>query len=174
MLHEKMQAAINDQIKWELYSAYLYYSMAAYFEEKNLKGFASWMISQAQEEVSHAHRFYNFVNDRGGRVTLQAIDGPPSEWASPLKVFEESYEHEVKVTGRINKLVDLAIELSDHAANNFLQWFVAEQVEEEASVDEVVQRLKLIKDSPDGLFMLDLELGKRPALATLPAGEGGA
>jgi ferritin len=132
------------------------------------------MFSQAQEEVSHAHRFYKYVYDRGGRVTLLPIDGPGTEWESPLAVFEEAYAHEVKVSDRINKLVDLSLKLSDHATNNFLQWFVGEQVEEEASVDEVVQRLKLIKDSADGLFMLDIELGKRPLMATLPAGEGQA
>ena len=170
-MNPEMEAAINEQIKWELYSAYLYYSMAAYFDTLNLGGFSHWMLSQAQEEVTHAHRFYKFVNDRGGKVKLSPIDGPPAEWASPLKVFEHSLEHEVEVTAKINKLVDLSQSLSDHATYNFLQWFVAEQVEEEASADEVLQRLKLIGNSPDGLFMLDLELAKRPILANMPQGE---
>lgn len=171
MLDPKMEAAINEQIKWELYSAYLYYSMAAYFDTLNLGGFSHWMLSQAQEEVTHAHRFFKYVSDRGGKVKLRPIEGPPSEWASPLKVFEDTYAHEVEVTSKINKLVDLSQSLSDHATYNFLQWFVAEQVEEEASADEVVQKLKLIGSSADGLFMLDLELAKRPILATMPQGE---
>lgn len=168
MLNEKMEAAINEQIKWELFSAYLYYSMAAYFDSLNLKGFSHWMVAQAQEEITHAHRFFKFTSDRGGRVKLQAIDGPPTEWESPQKVFEFTYEHEVHVTDRINKLVDLARNLSDHATYNFLQWFVGEQVEEEASADEVLQKLKLIKNSADGLLLMDLELAKRPILATMP------
>ncbi len=161
MLSKKMQDALNGQLNAELYSAYLYASMSAYFESVNLRGFANWMRVQAQEEVVHAYKFYNFVNERGGRVVLRPIEGPPTEWDSPIAPFEAAYEHEQKVTGLINKLVDLAVSQKDHATNNFLQWFVTEQVEEEASANEVVQKLKLVGDARGGLFMLDRELGQR-------------
>ncbi len=160
MMNQKIQEAMNKQINAETYSAYLYLSMAAYFEDINLLGFASWMKCQAQEEMTHAMKFFNFVNERGGRVILTPIDGPPTSWESPLNVFEETYEHETKVSAMINDLVNLAIEEKDHASNNFLQWFVAEQVEEEASADEVVNKIKLAGDG-GGLFMLDKELGAR-------------
>lgn len=160
MMNQKIQDAMNKQINAETYSAYLYLSMAAYFEDINLLGFASWMKCQAQEEMTHAMKFFDFINERGGRVILTPIDGPPTNWESPLNVFEETYEHETKVSAMINDLVNLAIEEKDHAANNFLQWFVAEQVEEEASADEVVNKIKLAGDG-GGLFMLDKELGAR-------------
>lgn len=159
MLSEKMEKALNDQIQAEIYSAYLYLSMEAYFESINLGGFASWMQVQYQEEMSHAMKFYGFINERGGRVVLQAIDAPPSQWDSPLAVFEATLEHEQKVTARINDLVDVAIAERDHATNNFLQWFVAEQVEEEDSANGVVEQIKLVGDA--GLFLLDRELGQR-------------
>ncbi len=161
MLSEKVQEKLNDQLNAELYSSYLYLSMSAYFQSLNLSGFANWMRVQAQEELLHAVKFYDFVNERDGRVTLHAVEGPPSEWASPLAVFEHVYEHEQKVTGLINDLVNLAIGERDHATNIFLQWFVSEQVEEEASANEVVQRLKLLGDDKSGLFMLDRELAQR-------------
>jgi ferritin len=161
MLSEKMDKALNDQIQAEIYSAYLYLSMQAYFESINLGGFANWMQVQYQEEMSHAMKFYGFINERGGRVILQAIDAPPSEWASPLAVFEATFEHEQKVTARINDLVDVAIAERDHATNNFLQWFVAEQVEEEDSVSGVLEQIKLVGEAQGGLFMLDRELGQR-------------
>jgi ferritin len=135
--------------------------MAAYFETINLKGFANWMRVQTQEELVHAMKFYDFIVERGGKAVLSAIEGPRTEWPSPLAVFEHAYEHEQKVTGLINDLVDLAISEQDHATNNFLQWFVAEQVEEEASADEVVQKIKLMGDASGGLFMLDRELAQR-------------
>lgn len=160
MLHERMTKALNDQINAELYSSYLYLSMSAYFDSEDLPGLARWMRVQAREEDSHAMKIFDFVNERGGRVTLSAIDGPPTEWKSPEAVFRNVSEHEQKVTGLINKLVDLALELRDHATNNFLQWFVAEQVEEEASANEVLQKVKRVGDG-HGLFMLDAELGKR-------------
>jgi len=173
MLNEKMQSAMNAQINAELYSAYMYYSMAAYLAASGLPGFAHWMNLQAWEEVTHAHKFANFINERGGRVELAPIEGPPKEWESPLAVMQAAYDHEVKVTGMINKLVDLAVAESDHASNNFLQWYVAEQVEEEASADEIVQKLKLISQSTGGMFMLDRELGQRQA-SVPPEMTGGA
>ncbi len=161
MISEKIQDAMNEQIKWELYSAYLYMSMSAYYVSTNLPGFANWMRVQAQEEVSHAMKFYDFINERGGRVELRAVDAPPKEWESPLAGFQDAYDHERIVTGRIGDLVDLARGERDHASEIFLQWFVTEQVEEEASADEVVQELKRIQDNSGALFMLDRELGQR-------------
>ncbi|MEA3400887.1 MAG: ferritin [Armatimonadota bacterium] len=161
MIDEGMAGAINDQINAELYSAYIYYSMGAWFEEQNLPGMAQWMKAQTQEEMFHADKFFNYLAERGGRVLMQAIDEPPTEWDSPLAVFEHAYEHEQYVTSRINDLVDLAVELKDHATNQFLQWYVEEQVEEEASADEIVQQLKRIGDSANALYMLDKELSAR-------------
>jgi len=168
MLSEKMEAALNDQINAELYSSYLYLAMAAYFHDVNLAGFAHWMEAQALEEQIHAMKFYNFIYERGGRINLTAIAGPPVKWASPLNVFEDAYGHEQKVTALINNLVNLAIDERDHASNNFLQWFVSEQVEEEASADQVVRKLKLMGDAKGALFMLDQELAQR--IVTLPPG----
>ena len=173
MLSDKMQDALNGQIVAETYSAYLYWSMAAYFESVNLSGFARWMKAQAREELVHAAKFFDFVVERGGRVTLDAIDAPPTEWDSPLAAFEHAYEHEQKVTGLINNLVDMAVAQRDHATRNFLDWFVDEQVEEEASADGVVQKLRLIGDAPGGLFMLNQELGQR-VFTMPPSTEGEA
>ena len=172
MLKPKIEAAFNAQLNAETYSAYLYWSMAAYFESKNLKGFANWMTVQAQEEMVHAMKFYAFINERSGRVTLTAIEAPATDWDSPQAVFEAVYAHEQKVTGLINDLVDLAAEKKDHAANAFLQWFVTEQVEEESSADEVLQKLKLMADAPGGIFMLDQQVGQR--VFTPPPAEGQA
>ena len=174
MMDEKMQEALNKQVNAEIYSAYLYLSMSAYFQSVNLDGFANWMRVQWQEELAHGLKFYDYVNERGGRVVLQAVEAPPSEWDSPLAVFENVYQHEQKVTSLINELVDLAVEAKDHATNNFLQWFVSEQVEEEASADEVVQKLKLVGDDPSGLFMIDRELAQRGSTASAAPTEGGA
>ena len=171
MISKKMQEALNDQVTAEFYSAYLYLAMEAYFESVNLPGFANWMRVQTQEELTHGIKIYDFLNERGGRVTLKAIDQPPSEWASPLAVFEAAYKHEQKVTGLINALVNLAVTEKDHAANSFLQWFVDEQVEEEKSASDIVGKLKLIKDSPQGLYMLDQELAQR-VFTPPPAAEG--
>jgi ferritin len=135
--------------------------MEAYFESIDLSGCANWMRAQAQEELTHAMKFYGYIVQRGERVTLSTIDGPQVEWDSPVAVFEHVYEHEQKVTGLINDLVNLSLSESDHATNNFLQWFVAEQVEEEESASGVLQRMKLAGDSKSGLFMLDSELGQR-------------
>jgi ferritin len=161
MLPEKMENALNGQLNAELYSAYLYLSMNAYFRSVNLDGFANWMYYQAQEEVTHAMKFYDFINSRGGRVKLSQIDAPATEWNSPLAVFEATLEHEQKVTGLINDLVELALEEHDHATNIFLQWFVSEQVEEEESVGGVLEQLRLMGEAKGGLFMIDRELAKR-------------
>ena len=172
MLSEKIEKALNDQVNAEMYSAYLYLSMEAYFQSINLGGFANWMRVQTQEELTHAMKIYDFINERGGRVTLKQIDAPPIEWESPLNIFEAAYEHEQKVTGLINHLVDLAIEERDHATNNFLQWFVAEQVEEEDNASGIVERIKLVGDAKGGLFMLDQELGQRTFTMPADAAEG--
>ena len=161
MLNDKMERALNDQLNAEIYSSYLYLSMAAYFQSINLSGFATWMRVQTQEEMVHAMKFYDFINERGGRVSLSQIQGPPTEWESPLAAFEGALEHEQKVTGLINDLMDLAIKGRDHATQIFLQWFVTEQVEEEDSANEVIQKIKLMGDAQGGLFMVDRELGQR-------------
>jgi ferritin len=161
MIGTKMQKAISDQIVAELYSSYLYLSMAANFEQSDLPGFATWMKVQAQEETTHAMKFFDFVHERGGEVNLGAIDAPPKDWDSPLAVFKAAYEHECKVSGLIADLVHLAREEKDIATEIFLQWFVTEQVEEEASADAIVRQLQMIGDAKHGLFMLDRELGNR-------------
>ncbi|MFC1711345.1 ferritin [Patescibacteria group bacterium] len=160
-INKKMETAINKQINAELYSAYIYLSMSAYFEAENLGGFAHWMRLQAQEEVEHAMKFYKYIFERGGNVSLMAIDKPKLSWQSALAVFEEAYKHEQKVTKMIDNLVDLARKDSDKASESFLEWFIDEQVEEEASADEIVQQLKLIKGNTNGLFMMNEKLGKR-------------
>ncbi len=161
MLSEKMQEALNVQINWEFFSAYSYLALAAYFDAENLRGFAKWMRVQASEEVEHAMKFYDFINDRNGRVLLRPLDGPESEWKSPLAAFEHAYQNEQKVTGLINKLVDLARSESDHASETFLQWFVNEQVEEEFSTLNVVLDLKRAGTSAHALLLLDRELAGR-------------
>jgi ferritin len=135
--------------------------MNAYFKSVNLDGFANWMYYQAQEELEHSMKFYDFVIQRGGKVVLTQIEAPPTEWDSPLAVFEATLAHEQKVTGLINDLVEIALEEHDHATNIFLQWFVSEQVEEEESVGGVLEQLKLMGDAKGGLFMIDRELAKR-------------
>ena len=167
-----MEKALNEQVNAEMYSAYLYLSMEAYFKSLNLIGFANWMRVQTQEEMMHAMKIYEFIDERGGRITLKAIDGPQTKWDSPLAAFKAVYEHEQKVTGLINNLVNLAIEEKDHATNTFLQWFVNEQVEEESSADQMVQQLKMMENAPGGMFMLDRELAQR--VFTPPATQGEA
>ncbi len=172
MISKKMEKALNGQLNAELYSAYLYLSMAAYFESADLAGFANWMRVQDAEERLHAMKFYDYIIERGGRVTLGPIQAPPSDWDSPLAVFEATLTHEQKVTGLINDLMDLAREEKDNASEIFLQWFVNEQVEEEDNAGKVLGQLKLIKDSPQALFMMDREMGQR--VFTPPAAaEGG-
>jgi ferritin len=166
MLKEKMLKALNEQINAEMYSSYLYLSMESYFQSISLTGFAAWMRGQVQEELFHAMKMYDFVCERGGRVSLETIKKPDSSWKSPLAAFKHILKHEQLVTSLINDLVELAMKEKDHASLNFLQWFVAEQVEEEASVGEIVDKLKLIKDDTSGLFLLDAEMNKR--VFTLP------
>lgn len=161
MLSKKMEKALNDQLNAELYSGYIYLSMAAYFDSIYLSGCATWMRVQAKEELTHAMKFFDHINERGGRVTLTAVGEPPAKWAAPLAAFDAAYKHECKVTGLIHKLVELADAEKDHASRAFLQWFVNEQVEEEASTDEIVQKLTMIGDSKNGLLMLDHQLSKR-------------
>ncbi len=169
MLSENMEKALNEQVKWEYYSAYLYLSMSAYFEDKGLPGFASWMRVQEQEERFHAEKFFGYVNERGGRVILETIEAPPSAWDSPLKAFEDTLGHEREVTRRINALMDVAMAEKDHATTSFLHWFIDEQVEEEANVSDVLNKLKMVETAGGGLFMLDKELGARVFTPPAPA-----
>ena len=169
MINKKMEEAINKQINAELYSSYLYLSMSAYFSLINLAGFANWMRIQAQEELTHAMKFYDYINERGGKVILTKIEQPKSEWKSAMEAFEDTYSHECVVTGLINDLVNLAIEEKDHSSNAFLQWFVTEQVEEEASAQEILDKLKFIGDNGAALFMIDKDLGQRIFAAGEPS-----
>ncbi len=166
-----MQAALNKQVNAEFYASYLYLSAAAWFESKSLGGFAGWMKAQTGEELGHAMRFFNHIVERGGTVTLTALDGPPAEFESALGAFEAAYGHEQKVTAMINDLVDLAIAERDHAANAMLQWFVTEQVEEEEQTSSAVERLKLADNNPNALLMLDTEFGARVFTLPLTGGE---
>ncbi|MCK4657721.1 MAG: ferritin [candidate division Zixibacteria bacterium] len=172
MISKKMQDAMNEQVKAEFYSAYLYLSMSAYLESIDLPGLANWMRVQYQEEVTHAEKIYDHVIERDGRAIVKSWDSPLTDWESPLDLFEAAYKHEQLVTSLINKLVDTAIAEHDHASQIFLQWFVNEQVEEEASVKAVIQQFKLLGDSRAGLFQIDRELGQR--VFTPPAATQGA
>ncbi len=174
MLNPKVGEHFNGQINAELFSSYLYLSMSAWLESQGLKGMAHWMRMQMQEEHMHAMKFVDFVNERAGRVLLTALEGPKTEWSSPLEVFEDTCEHERKVTGLINGLMDLALAEKDHAACSFLQWFVDEQVEEEASAQEIRDKLKLAGDNGAVLYMIDQELGGRPASPAPGAPPAGA
>ena len=161
MINQKMQDAINEQINAELYSAYLYLSMSAWFANQGLPGSASWMKVQALEEFSHADKFFNYLLERGGKVTFPEIKAPQTEWDSPAAVFDGVLAHEQLVTSLINKLMDVATEEKDYAAKIFLQWFIAEQVEEEASAQEVIDKVKLTQNNPGAMFMIDSKLGSR-------------
>ena len=161
MLSKSMESALNRQVNRELYSAYLYLAMSAYFETASMKGFAKWMRIQAKEEQTHAMKIYDYVIARGGKAALDAIEAPKAKWASAGKVFEEVYSHEQKVTGMINNLVDLAIKEKDHATFEMLQWFVKEQVEEEEHASEIVSQIAILGDVVGHLFWLDHQLGKR-------------
>lgn len=163
MINKKIQDAFNEQIKHELESAYLYLSMVACFQSIGFEGMAHWMEMQTQEELAHAQKFFNHIAERDGRVELQALAKPKLEWDSPLDAFQAAYKHEQFITSKINELVDLATKENDHAAIIFLQWFVTEQVEEEATASKVVQDLERIGDFGNGLIMIDRELGKRTA-----------
>jgi ferritin len=163
MIGKAIEKAINEQINAELYSFYLYLAMSAHFDESGFPGFAKWMKAQAQEEMSHALKFFGFVHERGGVVTLLAIDQPKGEWSTVLAAFKAAQAHEQHITKRINSLMDKAIAAKDHASSNFLQWFVKEQVEEEATLEPIITRLEAVGDHPGALYYLDHELGKRGA-----------
>jgi ferritin len=161
MLNTTVQNAINEQIKNELYSAYLYLAMSAHFEAANLPGIAKWMRFQSNEEVEHAMKFFDYVNDRGGRVTLKAIDQPQSEWSSALVAFEQVLEHEQKVTGMIHSLYALASKENDYPTQVLMHWYIDEQVEEEKNATLIVEQMRMIGDHSGALLMLDHRLGKR-------------
>ncbi|WP_299580229.1 ferritin [uncultured Sunxiuqinia sp.] len=161
MLKDQVLKALNKQINAEMHSAYLYLSMSAYFEDKGLGGFANWMKVQYKEELSHALKIFDFVNERNGRVLLEPIDGVPTDFGGIIDVFEKTLAHEQKVTQMIDELMDVAVAASDHATQSFLQWFVDEQVEEESNVNELLDNLRLIDGQGNGLFMLNRELQGR-------------
>lgn len=169
-LNEKLYRQLNEQVKHELESAYLYYAMVSYFAAEGLDGMAQWMTAQAQEEIVHAHKFFNFIHERGGKVELQDLKILKTSWESPHAAFKDALEHEQFITGKINDLMTLAIEVNDHAARVLLDWFVAEQVEEEDNVGKVEQMLRRVGDSGNGLMMIDRELGTR--VFTPPPSEG--
>ncbi len=161
MLSDKLQDALNEQMKNEFYSAYLYLAMAAWCDAEELPGFAGFYRVQAMEEVAHGDKFFRYICEKGGRAVMRAIDEPQNDYASPVEVFEKALEHERKVTAMINRLTDLAIAESDHATRIFLQWFVTEQVEEEASFSAWVSKVRRVAGDGRGLLMLDHELGQR-------------
>lgn len=158
---EKIEKAINDQINAELFSSYLYKSMASWFESQNLSGMANWMNIQAQEEMDHSMKFYDYVIERGGRVVLQAIEAPQSSWESPLEAFKDALDHEKYISRRIDDLMDMALEEKDHATRIMLNWFVEEQVEEEDNASANVAKVEMLKDSKRGTYMLDKEFAAR-------------
>jgi ferritin len=161
MLGNKVQNIMNEQIKHELYSAYMYLAMAAQFEAENLAGFANWMKKQANEEVEHAMKFFEFINERGGRVELGAIDQPAKEFGTPEQIFNAALEHEKKVTSLINNIYKAALEENDYASQTFLHWFIDEQVEEEDAATRIVEALKLIGDKGHAIYQLDRQLAQR-------------
>lgn len=161
MMKAELQKAFNKQINEELYSAYLYMAMVNYFESENLGGFATWMRAQTVEELTHANKLIAYLHERGGDVKLEAIAKPTATWKGALDAMQAAYKHECHITDCINKLYSAATKAGDHAAAIFLNWFVNEQVEEEANADEIVQQLKLAKDAPGPMFMLNRELGAR-------------
>ncbi|MCE4615174.1 MAG: ferritin [Desulfurococcales archaeon] len=160
-MDKRILELLNKQLNAELYSAYLYLSMAAYLDHKGLPGFAKWMRIQAKEEVEHAMKFYEYINDRGERVVLEAIEKPPTEWESITQLFEEGLKHEKSVTDSINKIFEAARELGDKPTEVFLHWFIDEQVEEEKTFSEILGMLKLTQEQPHALLMLDSRLAQR-------------
>jgi ferritin len=161
MISKTIQNAINEQIKHELASGYLYLAMAAHFEEANLPGFAAWMRKQSGEEQGHAMKFYDYLIDRGGRVELKALEQPPKEWKNAMAVFENVLAHEQKVTGLIHKLYELAVKENDYGTQVHLQWFITEQIEEEKTAALVLEQLKMIEDRGTAILFLDKQLAKR-------------
>jgi len=161
MLKKSIEEALNKQLNAELYSAYLYLAMSAYCETIPMKGFAKWLKIQSEEEKAHGMKFFDYIIEAGGTVKLARIDAPKAEWKSVGEVFEQVYEHEKKVTGMINGIMDLAVKEKDYATQNFLAWFVKEQVEEEANASEILAQIRMLKDVVGHMFWLDHELGKR-------------
>jgi len=170
MLSDKMVKSINHQINREHYSAYLYLSMASYAAAEGLNGFANWFAVQMKEEMFHAEKMYNYVNQQGSRVLLEAIEQPPTEFSSILDLFEKTLEHEKGVTAMINNLVKLARKEDDYATESFLQWYVTEQVEEEANPTDIIQKLKFVGKDGRGLLMMDKDLAAR--VFTVPTATG--
>jgi ferritin len=162
MLSEKLQDGLNSQLNFEIYSSYIYLSMSAYLENINMVGAAHWMRMQAKEELFHNLRFFDYINDRDGRVVLSAIPEPQQEWASLLDVFEVALKHEQVVTSRICDLIDLAQNERDHVTNSMLQWFITEQIEEESNVKTIIDKIKMANQSVNTLYLIDSELGQRP------------
>jgi len=162
-----MQDALNEQINKEMYSAYLYMAMSADTTHRDLDGFANWFMVQYQEEMEHATRIYNYINDQGGKVELKAIKQPPTKFGSPLDMFKQTLEHEQFITKSINDLVKLAQKENDYATEIFLQWFVTEQIEEEANDNEIIGKLEMIGDKGNGLYLIDRELGQRTFVSEL-------
>jgi ferritin len=163
MLSKTIQDAMNEQIKNELYSAYLYLSMAAHFESTNLPGFAHWMKIQATEEVKHSMKFFEYIVDRGGKVSLKAIDQPTTDFKTTLDIFKLAYKHEQKVTGMIHKLYEMSLKENDYPTQVMLQWFIKEQVEEEKSAEGIIEQLKMAGDSSAALLMADRQFAQRKA-----------
>jgi ferritin len=172
MMSQTMQDALNEQMKHEFYSSYLYLSMSAYCDAVNLPGLSHWMRAQAQEEAKHALRIFDHILDRGGRISLAQIDQPPAQFASPREVFDQAARHEQQVTASINKVYGLAMDERDFASKVFLDWFVQEQVEEEKTSGLLAEQLRMVGEDRPGLLMLDRELGqRRSGAAEAPAGE---
>lgn len=169
MLSQSMNDALNEQVKWELFSSYLYLGMSSWYNQNGLPGFAHWMMMQAEEEMHHAMKFYRYILERGGETKLHAIDSPTQCWESATDVFEYGLAHEIDVTRRINALMDVAYAEKDHACTIFLQWFITEQVEEEDSFNDILSKLRLIGGQGEGLFMLDNEMAGRAAPSAPPA-----
>lgn len=161
MISQRMEEALNKQINEELFSSYLYLSMSAHFENMSLSGFANWMRIQSQEESFHGMKLFDYVNERGGVVKLKAIEAPKLEWNSIIDIFEETLAHEQHITSKINELMKIAQEENDFATSSFLQWYVSEQVEEEATAGEILDQLKFIEDDKRALLMIEREMRGR-------------
>lgn len=171
MISEKMQAALNDQVNKEFYSAYLYLAMSAYCNTIGLPGFSNWMRQQYDEESLHVTKMYDYILAQGGKIHLQQIDEPPKEFGTPLEIFEQTLAHEQFVTGCINELMGLAVDERDFATQTFLQWYVTEQVEEEANVNDILAPLRMVGKEGGGLMMIDQQLAKRlPPAPLSPVG----
>lgn len=169
MISNTMEKALNEQINKEMYSAYLYLSMSAHSTHSGLDGFANWFMVQYKEEMEHAMRLYSYLQDQGSKVQLKKIDEPFSTFKDPMDMFQKTLEHEKFITKSINDLMDLAIKEKDHATQIFLQWFVTEQIEEEANDNEIIGKLRLVGDKGNGMFMIDKELSQRTFTSELPS-----